>query len=349
MDEEVHGFCTDALPPLNTRVRSSMPFIPNGSDAKAFQGSAFSERKHHKRPDIAERGMDEEVHGFCTDALPPLNTRVRSSMPFIPNGSDAKAFEGSAFMGAEDVAERNMDGKVYGFVSGQDEVTPLHAWENGVRSKEGYAPNGSASNAFKGSAFSERKHHHKHHKRPDIAERGMDEEVHGFCTDALPPLNTRVRSNMPFIPNGSDAKAFEGSAFSERKHHHKHHKRPDIAERGMDEEVHGFCTDALPPLNTRVRSNMPFIPNGSDAKAFEGSAFMGRRPDVAERGMDEDVWGFVTEAIPPLNTRERAEMPWAPNGVSNQWAQTAQSFAQKSPDIAERNMELGWVHPFSAE
>jgi hypothetical protein len=32
--------------------------------------------------------MDEEVHGFVWEALPPLNTRVRSSDPFIPNGSD---------------------------------------------------------------------------------------------------------------------------------------------------------------------------------------------------------------------------------------------------------------------
>ena len=255
MDEEVHGFVVDALPPLNTRVRSTMPFIPNGSDAKAFEGAAFSEHKHkhhhkhHKKPDVAERGMDEEVHGFVVDALPPLNTRVRSTMPFIPNGSDAKAWEGAA--------------------------------------------------------LSER--------RPDVAERGMDEEVHGFVVDALPPLNTRVRSTMPFIPNGSDAKAFEGAAFSEHKHkhHHKHHKRPDVAERGMDEEVHGFVVDALPPLNTRVRSTMPFIPNGSDAKAFEGAA-------LAE---------------------DDSQIP-----VSNSWGQ---SFAQNQ-DIAERGSDLTWVHPFSS-
>ena len=41
MDEEVHGFTTAILPPLNTRVRSDMPFIPNGSDGKAFQGAAL--------------------------------------------------------------------------------------------------------------------------------------------------------------------------------------------------------------------------------------------------------------------------------------------------------------------
>ena len=373
MDEEVHGFVVDALPPLNTRVRSTMPFIPNGSDAKAWEGAALSERKHHKRPDVAERGMDEEVHGFVVDALPPLNTRVRSTMPFIPNGSDAKAWEGAAFSEKKhkhhhkhhkrpDVAERGMDEEVHGFVV--DALPPLNTR---VRSTMPFIPNGSDAKAWEGAALSER--------RPDVAERGMDEEVHGFVVDALPPLNTRVRSTMPFIPNGSDAKAWEGAAFSEHKHkhHHKHHKRPDVAERGMDEEVHGFVVDALPPLNTRVRSTMPFIPNGSDAKAWEGAAFSEhkhkhhhkhhKRPDVAERGMDEEVHGFVVDALPPLNTRVRSTMPFIPNGsdakafegaalaeddsqvpVSNQWGQ---SFAQNQ-DIAERGSDLTWVHPFSS-
>jgi hypothetical protein len=98
----------------------------------------------------------------------------------------------------------------------------------------------------------------------------MDEEVHGFVWDALPPLNTRVRSTDPFIPNGSDPSAHDSFAENE---HHKHHKKPDGGERGMDEDVHGFVKEAIPPLNTRVRSDMPFIPNGSDAKAFEGAAF----------------------------------------------------------------------------
>merc|ERR1711981_1265504 len=93
-----------------------------------------------------------------------------------------------------------------------------------------------------------KKHHgHKHHKK-DIAERGMDEEVHGFVWEALPPLNTRERSTEAFIPNGSDASAWDGAAFNQKKHHHKHHKK-DVAERGMDEEVHGFVWEALPPLN----------------------------------------------------------------------------------------------------
>ena len=100
----------------------------------------------------------------------------------------------------------------------------------------------------------------------------MDEAVWGFATENLPPMNVRERKekDLPFLPNGSDPSAFKGAAFSERKHHRKHHKKPDIAERGMDEAVWGFATENLPPMNVRERKekDLPFLPNGSDPKAF---------------------------------------------------------------------------------
>merc|ERR1719465_187513 len=231
MDEEVHGFVTDSLPPLNTWERSKVPFVPNGSDPSAHEGAAFSERRHHKKHhkrDVAERGMDEEVHGFVVDSLPPLNTRVRSTMPFIPNGSDPSAHSPNFISKRPDVAERGMDEEVHGFVT--DSLPPLNTR---VGSTMPFIPNGSDPSAHSPN-FSQKRHHHRHHKRPDVAERGMDEEVHGFVTDSLPPLNVWEHSKTPFIPNGSDPSAHEGAAFSERKHHHRHHSRPDVAERGMD-------------------------------------------------------------------------------------------------------------------
>lgn len=164
--------------------------------------------------------------------------------------------------------------------------------------------------------LAQKKHHKKQHKRPDVAERGMDEEVHGFVKEAIPPLNTRVKSEDAFVPNGSDPSAHEGAAFSETKHHKKHKKRWGISDEGMDSYVHGFVNGALKDFDTEYRSPGYHIPNGSDPSAFEGSVPSEktgfsekkhhkkhhRRPDVAERGMDEEVHGFVKEAIPPLNT-----------------------------------------------
>jgi len=109
----------------------------------------------------------------------------------------------------------------------------------------------------------------------------MEEEVHGFVKEAIPPLNTRVRSEDPFVANGSNDSAFEGAAsdgpaFSQSKHHQKqkkHHKKGwGIADRGMDSYVHGFVNGALKDFDTEYRSPGYHIPNGSDASAFEGSA-----------------------------------------------------------------------------
>jgi hypothetical protein len=103
--------------------------------------------------------------------------------------------------------------------------------------------------------------HHKHHNKPDIAERGMDEEVHGFVWHALPPLNTWVRSDDPFVPNGSDPSAIDpdGLAFAQNKHHH-HSK--DIAERAMEDHfVHPFSNDqdvVMPTPNPWLRPYLPY-------------------------------------------------------------------------------------------
>jgi hypothetical protein len=406
MDEEIHGFATDILPPLNTRVRSEMPFIPNGSDSSAFPSSAFGEQKHHnkhhKKPDIAERGMDEEVHGFAADSLPPLNTRVRSTMPFIPNGSDSSAFPSSAFGEQKhhhkhhhqkhpDVAERSMDEEVQGFSS--DATSPIniidHANEapalNGKGALTQHKKHAKAKDlAERGmdnevynfdreivssingqerpdtpwvengvnnqwDSFAEGRHHKKKHhhkgasKKPDVAERGMDEEVHGFVWHAIPPLNTRVKSEAAFVPNGSDPSAHDPSLV-EKKHHNK-----DVAERGMDEEVHGLVWHALPPLNTRVKSEDAFIPNGSDPSAIDPSFAEKKhhKKDVAERGMDEEVHGFVWHALPPLNTRVKSEDAFIPNGSdpSAQDPSFAEKKHHKKPDVAERGMDEE-VHGF---
>ena len=43
MFDVVKVFVIHGITCINSRVRSDMPFIPNGSDDKAFQGAAFNE------------------------------------------------------------------------------------------------------------------------------------------------------------------------------------------------------------------------------------------------------------------------------------------------------------------
>ena len=132
----------------------------------------------------------------------------------------------------DQITPENMDPWVYKFSKENMDNFPQWHMDDTLESKFG-----------NGVWLGQKGHHNKKHRK-DIAERGMDEEVHGFATANLPPLNTRVRSNLPFIPNGSDPKAFEGVehnnagyATAQSKHHKKHgHK--DYAERGMDTDVH---------------------------------------------------------------------------------------------------------------
>lgn len=94
----------------------------------------------------------------------------------------------------------------------------------------------------------------------DIAERGMDPEVHGFVEEALPPLNTRIRQDHAFKNNGW-RNVYPEASFSQYRHHKPHAMR-DIAERGMDPDVNGFVEEALPPLTTRQRADVAYKNNG---------------------------------------------------------------------------------------
>ena len=104
------------------------------------------------------------------------------------------------------------------------------------------------------------------------------------------------------------------------RHHHKHHHK-DVAERNMDEEVHGFTAEYTPGT-PNARSDQAYQPNGNKNVYPTTSSLhqhKHHKKDVAERGMDEEVHGFVNEAIPPINVRKRNEEAYAPNGVSNQY------------------------------
>lgn len=160
-------------------------------------------------------------------------------------------------------------------------------------------------------------HHHRHHKKhhhskPDIAERGMDEEVHGFVTHNTPPLNTRVRSDLPFIPNGSAPSSFQGPGndgnnagygFHQRKHHHRKH--PDVAERKMDAEVHGFSASIASPINEIEHSaNAPALNGGEAAEAPESLVQHKKKTklkDMNERGYDSEVYDFASGIVSAIN------------------------------------------------
>jgi len=96
-----------------------------------------------------------------------------------------------------------------------------------------------------------------------------------------------------------------------------------------------------------------------------------QRPDIAERGLDPNVYDFAYDNINPL-TWPRNEVSYMPTGYKNEYPKSLHqhkhhhrhndnraerdmdeevhefgNFAQ-SQDIAERGMESSWVHPYVA-
>lgn len=193
-------------------------------------------RRHHKNPNqaiIGGENIDEEVQGFVSNYTTGLYQKN-------PN---------QAIIGTE-----NIDEEVQDFASkhttGLSQKNPNQAiigTENIDEEVQDFASKHT-------TGLSQKHHHRKHHKNPkhpDVAERNMDEEVHGFVADNVSGINEIYHSDSAPAYNG-------GNTFSQHKHHHRDvtnvfKKKKDIAERGMDSDVHGFVWEALPPLNNRER------------------------------------------------------------------------------------------------
>jgi hypothetical protein len=139
-------------------------------------------------------------------------------------------------------------------------------------------------------------------KKKDIGETNCDEEVHGFVTHCVPPLNEAVKSEKPFVPNGSDPKS------------HAQIGKKDVNEAKMDEEVHGFVNHNVPPLNEWERTQKPYVPNGSDPRSHAQMKKTCRVNDIGETNCDEEVHGFVTANVPPLNEAVKSQAAFVPNG-----------------------------------
>jgi hypothetical protein len=80
-------------------------------------------------------------------------------------------------------------------------------------------------------------------------------------------------------------------------------KKKDIAEKGMDEEVHGFANSMVEPI-AWPRSQAPFVPNGSDKKAHRATPDVTlsqkSKKDIANKEVRPDVWVTVHKLIDPV-------------------------------------------------
>lgn len=124
--------------------------------------------------------------------------------------------------------------------------------------------------------------------RKDIAEPKMEENTHAFANDLVEPL-PYVRSDKPFVPNGSQ------SGWNTLPQTVIQRERKDIAEPKMEENTHAFANDNVEPL-PYVRSADAFVPNGSQS----GWRSLSDKSDIANKEVRPDVYHHVSRMINPV-------------------------------------------------
>ena len=215
-----------------------------------------------------------------------------------------------------------MDEEVYGFT--EENTRGMTEWE---RAPLPYADNGMSN------MYAQTAHKHQHHKKAKdiekyIAERAMDEEVNGFAEEQVRGISRERKDDFAYDYNGVN------NMYAQSHHKHKHHKHAkDIAERAMDEEVHGFASDNVRGIAWGRQEDFPYGNNGnlnmySQHKHKKHSKFP-HNPFIAERGMDEEVHGFVEDAINNPLGPIRNDEAYPLNGYKNVYADVDQKHRHK--------------------
>jgi hypothetical protein len=85
MEEDVHGFAADNVPGIPLE-RQPVSYGNNGNLNKYPKKSLHQKHHRHQMRDVAERAMDEEVHGFVADNVPGTAWE-RQPVPYGENGN----------------------------------------------------------------------------------------------------------------------------------------------------------------------------------------------------------------------------------------------------------------------
>lgn len=197
--------------------------------------------------------MEAEVHGFSSNNVPgtanersPVDPGMNGNQNVYPAKKATKKGKKSLMQHkkhADWVASRNMDAGVYGFVA--PEIDALNHPENqpgySIYDRESPAMANGQSNLYPNSLH---QHKHKHHAK-DIAERAMDEEVHGFASDNVRGIAWGRQEDFPYGNNGN----LNIYAQNKAKKHHKW-----VAERNMDPYIYDFVSPHIDALNHRANN-----------------------------------------------------------------------------------------------
>jgi hypothetical protein len=274
LDEEVHGFASanNMVLPI-PHARRDSPYEYNGFKNQYPAGFVANTNR-----DIGEGGIDEEVHGFASanNMVLPI-PHARRDSPYEYNGF--KNQYPASFTANRDIGEGGIDKEVQEFASSNNMVQPI--------------PNARRDSAYEYNGF-KNQYPAGFTATKDIGEGGIDEEVHGFASANNMVLGIpHARRDTPYEYNGFKNQypaGFMGVA-------PKAKKVKDIGEKNIDEEVHGFVSANNMVEGTPLRRRQTaYEYNGSDPSAHPSDFVFKpiKLKDVGEKGIDEEVHGFVS-------------------------------------------------------
>lgn len=110
----------------------------------------------------------------------------------------------------------------------------------------------------------------------------------------MPPATNGVNSKWQWINGSSHSQV-------------QNRRRPDIGEKKMDEEVHGFASDNVDVLPSLRKDGAPAY-NGSGEGAFPPAAFT-QKNDIANKEVRPDVWVEVHKMINPASVHRAPNPP----------------------------------------
>jgi len=288
-DWDVYKFSHNAIyDPLEARRQDDGPYSNNGYAAAKW---SLAQRNKH---DISDKNIDEEVYGFVRadkNVLPTPYARREGAYPI--NGWEnkpASTISNLSQRATKDIGDTNIDEEVVGFVRADKNMMPIPQF---ARRDTAYPVNGW-SNTPASQALSQR-------ATKDIGDTNIDEEVVGFvrADKNMMPIPQFARRDTAYPVNGwSNTPPSQGLSQRATK---------DIGDTNIDEEVVGFvrADKNMMPIPQFARRDTAYPVNGwSNSPPSQG---LSQKQDIAQPGVEPNVYDFVNDKVEALNWERRPE------------------------------------------
>jgi hypothetical protein len=324
-DWSVYKFTDNAIyNPLEDARHYEAPAL-NGYAAKPWSLAQRNQNKH----DISDKNIDEEVVGFVRADKNTLPHQMRrNDAPYPLNGWDntppSTIDESLAQRNKKDIGDTNIDEEVVGFVRADKNMMPIPQF---ARRDTAYPVNGWGNTPPSTVSLNQR-------ATKDIGDKNIDEEVVGMvrADKNMMPIPQFARRDTAYPVNGwanTPPSTVENLAQRATK---------DIGDTNIDEEVVGFvrADKNMMPIPQFARRDTAYPVNGWANTPPSTVEALAQRKDIAQPGVEPNVYDFVHDKVEALNW-ERREEPFNNNGYAAATPHWGHSLSQNT-DISNKEV-----------